>query len=59
MKYCILQRAAPVKASIPKAATNNGVERFTAPARGSGRQPTASWTDADGMFSVHTLVAEG
>jgi dimethylhistidine N-methyltransferase len=35
------------------------VERFVALARGSGWTPTASWTDADGMFSVHALVAEG
>src|SRR3981189_2229049 len=33
------------------------VGRFTALARGSGWKPTASWTDADGMFSVHALVA--
>jgi dimethylhistidine N-methyltransferase len=33
------------------------LDRFTALARGSGWQPTASWTDADGMFSVHALVA--
>jgi dimethylhistidine N-methyltransferase len=33
------------------------VERFVALARGSGWTPTASWTDADGMFSVHALVA--
>ena len=35
------------------------LDRFTALARGSGWTPTASWTDADGMFSVHALVAEG
>jgi dimethylhistidine N-methyltransferase len=34
------------------------VDRFTALARGSGWTPTASWTDAGGMFSVHALVAE-
>jgi dimethylhistidine N-methyltransferase len=34
------------------------VERFTALARGSGWIPRASWTDPDGMFSVHALVAE-
>ena len=34
------------------------LDRFTALARGSGWKPTASWTDADGMFSVHALVAE-
>lgn len=33
------------------------VDRFVALARGSGWTPTASWTDADGMFSVHALVA--
>jgi uncharacterized SAM-dependent methyltransferase len=33
------------------------VDRFTALARGSGWKPTASWTDAGGMFSVHALVA--
>jgi dimethylhistidine N-methyltransferase len=33
------------------------LDRFTALARGSGWKPTASWTDADGMFSVHALVA--
>jgi dimethylhistidine N-methyltransferase len=33
------------------------LDRFTALARGSGWTPTASWTDADGMFSVHALVA--
>jgi uncharacterized SAM-dependent methyltransferase len=35
------------------------LERFTALARGSGWIPRASWTDSDGMFSVHALVAEG
>ena len=34
------------------------LERFTALARGSGWTPTASWTDAGGMFSVHALVAD-
>jgi dimethylhistidine N-methyltransferase len=33
------------------------VDRFVALARGSGWTPTASWTDADRMFSVHALVA--
>jgi dimethylhistidine N-methyltransferase len=33
------------------------LDRFTALARDSGWTPTASWTDADGMFSVHALVA--
>lgn len=33
------------------------VDRFVALARGSGWKPTASWTDADGMFSVHALAA--
>jgi dimethylhistidine N-methyltransferase len=33
------------------------LDRFTALARGSGWTPRASWTDADGMFSVHVLVA--
>jgi dimethylhistidine N-methyltransferase len=33
------------------------VDRFTALARGSGWKPTASWTDAATMFSVHALVA--
>ena len=32
------------------------IERFTALARGSGWTPRASWTDPDGMFSVHALV---
>jgi dimethylhistidine N-methyltransferase len=34
------------------------LERFTALARGSGWTPRASWTDSDGMFSVHALVAQ-
>ncbi len=33
------------------------LERFTALAKGSGWKPRASWTDADGLFSVHALVA--
>jgi dimethylhistidine N-methyltransferase len=33
------------------------LERFTALARGSGWRPLESWTDKDGMFSVHALVA--
>lgn len=33
------------------------VERFTALARGSGWTSRAVWTDPDGMFSVHALVA--
>jgi dimethylhistidine N-methyltransferase len=33
------------------------LERFTTLARGSGWTPRESWTDADGMFSVHALVA--
>jgi L-histidine Nalpha-methyltransferase len=33
------------------------LDRFTTLARASGWTPTASWTDADGMFSVHALVA--
>ena len=33
------------------------VERFAALARGSGWKPRQSWTDPDGMFSVHALVA--
>src|SRR3954469_11919635 len=33
------------------------LDRFAALATGSGWQPTASWTDAGGMFSVHALVA--
>jgi dimethylhistidine N-methyltransferase len=35
------------------------LDRFTALARDSGWEPTVSWTDAGGMFSVHALVAEG
>lgn len=34
------------------------IERFTALARDSGWTPRVSWTDPDGMFSVHALVAE-
>jgi uncharacterized SAM-dependent methyltransferase len=33
------------------------LDRFNALARGSGWTPLESWTDADGMFSVHALVA--
>ena len=33
------------------------LDRFVTLARGSGWKPVASWTDADGMFSVHALVA--
>jgi dimethylhistidine N-methyltransferase len=33
------------------------IERFTALAKGSGWKPRASWIDADGLFSVHALVA--
>jgi dimethylhistidine N-methyltransferase len=33
------------------------LDRFTALARGSGWSPSASWTDAGGMFSVHALAA--
>jgi dimethylhistidine N-methyltransferase len=33
------------------------VDRFIALAKGSGWMPTASWTDPDGMFSVHVLVS--
>ena len=33
------------------------LDRFAALARGSGWTPKASWTDANGMFSVHALVA--
>jgi dimethylhistidine N-methyltransferase len=33
------------------------LERFVTLAQGSGWQPTASWTDADRMFSVHALMA--
>jgi dimethylhistidine N-methyltransferase len=32
------------------------IDRFTALAKGSGWRPIASWTDPDGMFSVHALV---
>jgi dimethylhistidine N-methyltransferase len=32
-------------------------ERFTALARGSSWMPRAAWTDHDGMFSVHALLA--
>lgn len=32
-------------------------ERFNALARGAGWMPNASWTDHDGLFSVHALVA--
>ena len=32
------------------------LERFAAMARESGWTPKASWTDPDGMFSVHALV---
>lgn len=35
------------------------IERFTALARGSGWTPRESWTDPDGMFSVHALMANG
>jgi dimethylhistidine N-methyltransferase len=35
------------------------IERFTALARGSGWTQRESWTDPDGMFSVHALVANG
>jgi len=34
------------------------IERFAALARSSGWAPRATWTDPDGMFSVHALVAE-
>jgi dimethylhistidine N-methyltransferase len=34
------------------------VARFNAVAQGSGWTPQAMWTDADGLFSVHALVAE-
>jgi dimethylhistidine N-methyltransferase len=34
------------------------VARFTAVAQGSGWTPKAMWTDADGLFSVHALVAD-
>jgi dimethylhistidine N-methyltransferase len=33
-------------------------ERFIALARGSGWMPRAAWTDHDGMFSVHALLAQ-
>jgi dimethylhistidine N-methyltransferase len=33
------------------------LDRFSALAKGSGWTPTASWTDSDGMFSVHALVS--
>jgi dimethylhistidine N-methyltransferase len=33
------------------------LERFVALARGSGWRPRETWTDAEGMFSVHALVA--
>src|SRR5437588_4003637 len=33
--------------------------RFIALARGAGWTPTAAWTDAQGLFSVHALVAAG
>lgn len=32
-------------------------ERFMALARGSGWAPRATWTDPDGMFAVHALLA--
>jgi len=35
------------------------IERFTALARGSGWTQRESWTDPDGIFSVHALVANG
>ncbi|MGA7803167.1 L-histidine N(alpha)-methyltransferase, partial [Bradyrhizobium sp.] len=34
------------------------IERFGALARGSGWRVRESWTDANGMFSVHALAAE-
>jgi dimethylhistidine N-methyltransferase len=34
------------------------IERFAALARGSGWKVRESWTDKNGMFSVHALVAE-
>ena len=34
------------------------VERFNAVAQGSGWTPRALWTDEDGLFSVHALMAE-
>jgi dimethylhistidine N-methyltransferase len=33
------------------------LDRFTALAQGSGGAPTESWTDPDGMFSVHALMS--
>jgi dimethylhistidine N-methyltransferase len=33
------------------------LDRFSALARGSGWTPLQSWTDSDGMFSVHAVVA--
>ncbi len=33
------------------------LERFTALAQGSGWRSVASWTDPDGLFSVHALAA--
>ena len=33
------------------------LNRFTALAKGAGWQPRAAWTDAEGLFSVHALVA--
>lgn len=33
-------------------------ERFAALARGSGWTPRAAWSDPDGMFSVHALLAQ-
>jgi dimethylhistidine N-methyltransferase len=35
------------------------LERLASLARGSGWTPQASWTDPEGMFSVHALVATG
>src|SRR5580692_8221667 len=34
------------------------IDRFTALARGSGWRVRESWTDDNGMFSVHAMVAE-
>jgi dimethylhistidine N-methyltransferase len=34
------------------------IDRFRAVAQGSGWTPQALWTDADGLFSVHALMAE-
>ncbi|HLZ06484.1 MAG TPA: L-histidine N(alpha)-methyltransferase [Bradyrhizobium sp.] len=34
------------------------IDRFAALARGSGWKVRESWTDANGMFSVHALIAE-